>query len=94
MSPAVAAPVGAGRPGCLLGPLGASVCESVACDAGFDDPPAKVRRSTKAAQSFGSANVFVQPENASLDAIAMADFSSRSVKSWNSSSAPRLSSSI
>ena len=51
--------------------------------------PAKVSRSTIAAQSRGSVKVFVQPEKASLEAIAMADFSSRSVRTWNSSSAPR-----
>lgn len=38
--------------------------------------PAKVNRSTMAAQSLGSVNVFVHEENGSLDAIAMAERSS------------------
>lgn len=56
--------------------------------------PPKVSRSTIAAQSRGSVKVFVQPEKASLDAIATEAFSSRSVNTWKSSSAPRRSSSI
>ena len=54
--------------------------------------PANVNRSTMAAHSRGSVNVFVQEENGSLEAIAMAERSSRSVRTWNSSSAPRRSS--
>ena len=53
--------------------------------------PPKVRRSTMAAQSRGSVKVLVQPLNESLLAIATAVFSSLSVRTWNSSSAPRLS---
>ena len=68
--------------------------ESVGIGAGFDDVAADVSRSTIAAQSLGSVNVFVQPENDSFDAIATEFFSSRSVKTWKSSSAPRLSSSM
>ncbi len=56
--------------------------------------PLNVSRSTIAAQSLGSVNVFVQPENDSLDAIAMELFSSLSVRTWNSSSAPCRSSSM
>jgi len=56
--------------------------------------PPKVSRSTIAAQSLGSVNVFVHPEKDSLDAIATEFFSSRSVRTWNSSSAPRRSSSM
>ena len=42
-----------------------------------------------AAQSRGSVNVFVQPLKLSLLAIATAFCSSRSVRTWKSSSAPR-----
>ncbi len=41
--------------------------------------PAKVSRSTMAAQSRGSVKVLVQPEKGSLLAIATADRSSHSV---------------
>ena len=44
--------------------------------------PLNVSRSTIAAQSLGSVNVFVQPESDSLEAIAMELFSSRSVRTW------------
>jgi len=54
--------------------------------------PPKVRRSTMAAQGLGSVKVLVQPLKLSLLAMATAVFSSRSVRTWNSSSAPRLSS--
>jgi hypothetical protein len=47
--------------------------------------PLKVNRSTMAAKSLGSVKVLVQPENGSLEAIAMADLSSRSVRTWNNS---------
>jgi len=47
-----------------------------------------VSRSTMEAQSRGSVNVLVQPEKASLLAMAMAFYSSRSVNTWNSNSAP------
>lgn len=46
-----------------------------------------------AAQSPGSVNVLVQPPNDSFEAMATLFFSSRSVKTWNSISAPRRSSS-
>jgi hypothetical protein len=49
----------------------------------------KVRRSTIAAQSRGSVKVLVQPEKDSLEAIATELVSSRSVRTWKSSSAPR-----
>ena len=55
--------------------------------------PLKVRRSTMAAQSRGSVKVLVQPAKDSLEAIATLFFSSRSVRTWKSSSAPRRSSS-
>jgi hypothetical protein len=55
--------------------------------------PVKVNRSTIAAQSRGSVKVLVQPENDSSDAIATEAVSSRSVRTWNSGSAPRRSSS-
>jgi hypothetical protein len=54
----------------------------------------KVRRSTMAAQSRGSVKVLVQPEKDSLEAIATELVSSRSVRTWKSSSAPRRSSSM
>jgi hypothetical protein len=41
--------------------------------------PAKVSRSTIAAQSRGSVKVWVQPENGWLEAIAIAERSCRSV---------------
>jgi negative regulator of sigma E activity len=43
--------------------------------------PAKVGRSTMAAQSRLSVKVLVQPEKGSLEAIAIAERSSRSVRS-------------
>lgn len=48
--------------------------------------PLKVSRSTMAAQSRGSVNVFVHPPNDSFEAMATLFFSSRSVRTWNSSS--------
>jgi hypothetical protein len=42
--------------------------------------PANVNRSTMAAHSRGSVNVFVHEENGSLEAIAMAERSSLSVR--------------
>ena len=50
--------------------------------------PANVNLSTIAAHNRGSVNVFVQEENGSLEAMAMAERSSRSVSTWHSSSAP------
>ncbi len=38
-----------------------------------------------AAQNRGSVHVLAQPENASFEAMATADFSSHSVNTWNSS---------
>jgi hypothetical protein len=43
---------------------------------------------------LGSLNVFVQPPKLSLEAMATLFFSSRSIRTWNSSSAPLRSSSI
>lgn len=43
---------------------------------------------------LGSVNVLVQSENDSLPLMAMEFFSSRSVRTWKRSSAPRRSSSI
>ncbi|CAN5586039.1 hypothetical protein BH24ACT15_BH24ACT15_37840 [soil metagenome] len=54
---------------------GSRVGQAAAGGAGLDDLAVEVRRSTIAAQSLGSVKVFVQPENGSLEAIAMADFS-------------------
>jgi len=56
--------------------------------------PLKVSRSTIAAHRRGSLKVLVHPENDSLEAMAMEFFSSRSVRTWKRSSAPRRSSSI
>lgn len=47
-----------------------------------------------AAQRRGSVKVFVQPSNDSFEAMATLFFSSRSVRTWNSSSAPCRSSSM
>ena len=54
----------------------------------------KVRRSTIAVQSRGSVNVFVHPPQLSLEALATLFFSPRSVRTWNSNSAPLRSSSV
>jgi hypothetical protein len=56
--------------------------------------PANVNRSTMAAQSRGSVKVLVQPLKLSLLAIATELVSCLSVNTWNSSSAPRRSSSM
>jgi hypothetical protein len=56
--------------------------------------PPKVSRTTIAAPSLGSVKVSVQQENDSLEEIATEFFSSRSVSTWNSSSAPWRSSSM
>jgi len=53
----------------------------------------KVSRSTIAAHSLRSVKVRAHSLNAALEAIAIEDRSSRSVKTWKSSSAPRRSSS-
>lgn len=53
--------------------------------------PLKVSRSMMATQRRGSVKVFVHP-NDSLEAMATLVFSSRSVRTWNSSSAPCRSS--
>jgi hypothetical protein len=64
-------------------------------DVGMESVPvvmmwaSKVSRSTMAAQSRGSAKVAVHSDKAALDAMAMEARSFRSVKTWNSSSAPR-----
>ncbi len=47
-----------------------------------------------AAQRRGSVKVLVQLPKDSLEAMAMLFFSSRSVRTWKSSSAPRRSSSM
>src|SRR5664279_107480 len=52
--------------------------------------PPKVRRSTIAAQSRASVNVFVQPEKESLEAMATEFFSSRSVKTWPTPHRPAI----
>ncbi len=51
--------------------------------------PPKVSLSTMAAHSRGSVKVLVQPLTLSLETIATLAFSARSVRTWNSSSAPR-----
>ena len=56
--------------------------------------PPKVSRSTIAAHRRGSVNVLVHPEKDSLDAMATLFFSSRSVRTWKRSSAPRRSSAV
>jgi hypothetical protein len=49
-----------------------------------------VSLSTMTAHRHGSLRVLVQPLTLSLEAIATLAFSARSVRAWNSSSAPRL----
>lgn len=49
--------------GLLLGP---GLGESVGLSAGLDDDAVDVRRSTMAAQRWGSVNVLVQPPNAPM----------------------------
>jgi len=51
--------------------------------------PWQMGRSTIAAHSRGSVKVSVQPEKDWLDAIATEFFSSRSVRTWKRSAAPR-----
>lgn len=68
--------------------------EAVGVGAGLDDGGAEGDRSTIAAQSRGSVKVLVQEENASLEAMATLLRSSRSVRTWKSSSAPQRSSSM
>jgi hypothetical protein len=68
----------------------AGVGEPVGVGAGFVDGAARsVSLSTMAAQSRGKVSVLVQPLLLSLEAIATLAFSSRSVRTWNSSLAPR-----
>jgi len=55
--------------------------------------PLKVSRSTIASHRRGSVKVLVHPEKDSLEATATEAFSSRSVRTWKRSSAPRRSSS-
>ena len=52
--------------------------------------PAKVSRSTMAAQRRGSVKVLLQSENGSLEAMAIAQRSFPSVRTWNRSSAAEL----
>jgi hypothetical protein len=56
--------------------------------------PANVSRSMTAAQSLGSVKVWVQPENGWFEVMAIEFVSSRSVRTWIRSSAPRRSSSM
>ena len=74
--------------------LGAGVGESVAAGAGLDDVAAEGEAVDDGGAEPGSVKVLVHPLKLSLLAIATAVFSSRSVRRWNSSSAPRLSSSM
>ena len=62
--------------------------EAVAGRAGLDDLAVEGEPVDDGAQSLGSVKVLVQPENGSLEATAMADFSSRSV---STPSCPRRS---
>lgn len=73
---------------------GFGVGESVGVAAGLDDVAAEGEAVHDGRASLGSVNVLVQEENDSLEAIATLFFSSRSVRTWNSSSAPRRSSSM
>ena len=52
----------------------------------------KVTRSTIAATSRGSVMILPHSLNGRFEAVAMEAFSSRSVKIWKRSSAPRVSS--
>jgi hypothetical protein len=74
--------------------LGAGVGEAVAVGAGLDDVPAEGEAVDDGGAEPGSVKGFVQPLKLSLLAIATAVFSARSVRTWKSSSAPRLSSSM
>jgi len=70
------------------------VGEAVGLGAGLDDVAAEREAVNDGGAEAGSVNVLVQPENDSFDAIATEFFSSRSVRTWKSSSAPRRSSSM
>jgi hypothetical protein len=67
------------------------LCETVGVGAGFDDVAAECETVNDRGAEAGVGEGLVQPSGASLDAIATDAFSSRSVRTWNSSSAPRLS---
>jgi hypothetical protein len=68
--------------------------EAVTDGSGFDDLPGEGETVDYGGAEHWVGESLVQPENGSLDAIAMADFSPLSVRTWKSSSAPRRSSSM
>jgi hypothetical protein len=70
------------------------VGEAVGVGAGFDDGAVVGEAVDDGGHRRGSVKVSVQPEKETLEAIAMEFFSSRSVRTWRSSSAPRRSSSM
>jgi hypothetical protein len=70
------------------------VCKAVGVGAGFDDVAAEGDAVDDGGAESGVVKVRVQPENDSLEAIATLFFSSRSVRTWKRSSAPRRSSSM
>jgi hypothetical protein len=75
-------------------PGGAGLGEAVGIGAGLEDVAAEGKAVDDGGAEAGSVKVLVQPLNDSLEAIATLPFSSRSVRTWKRSSAPRRSSSI
>jgi hypothetical protein len=73
---------------------GSCLGEAVGVGAGLDDVAAEGDPVDDRGAESRIGKVLDQPENDSLEAIATDAFSSRSVRTWKSSSAPRLSSSM
>lgn len=71
-----------------------SMGEAVGVGAVFDDGAVVGGAVRDCGAEAGSVEVSVQPEKDWLEAIAMEVFSSRSVRTWKRSSAPRRSSSL
>jgi hypothetical protein len=68
--------------------------EAVGVGAGLDDVAAENEAVDDGGAESGSVKVLVQPEKDSSEAMATLFFSSRSVRTWKRSSAPRRSSSM
>lgn len=70
------------------------VGQSVGLGSGLNDVAAERESVHDRRAQARVVNVFVHPENDSFEAMATEFFSSRSVNTWNNSSAPRRSSSM
>jgi hypothetical protein len=73
---------------------GAALGEAVRVGTCFDDVAAEGQAVDDGGAEAGSVKVLVQPLKDSLEAMATLAFSSRSVRTWKRSSAPRRSSSM